>query len=95
MTSMSKDGLLCNGSAAPLKASCGKGRPPCLVLMLLGGDGEETSLISALPSEPTSSKLSRSPGCEHRSSDSVGGGKGNGEHALALENLSTKRRSRR
>lgn len=26
MTSMSKDGLLCNVSAALLKASCGKGR---------------------------------------------------------------------
>lgn len=42
MTSMSKDGLLCNVSAALLKASCGKGRPPCLIRMHLGRDGEQT-----------------------------------------------------
>lgn len=50
-------------------------------------------LISALPSEPTGSKLSSSPGCEHRPSDSAGGGEGDGEDALALESLSTKGRN--
>lgn len=42
VTSMSKDGLLHNASAASLKTSCGKGRPLCLVLTHLGEDGKQT-----------------------------------------------------